>query len=129
MILLNMMSDFKIKQKFTAGSDKIYDGFSRLLLEMANEKVYDRRAAKGRGAALAAEKFARQAEYESADKRDYSEDREYSEAEWVDYEHGMNQKMAEVQEEFNCLGACKGGKGVKGCKCKGKAKGKGVGKG
>ena len=49
MIPLNMMGEIKIKQKYTTGMDKTYEGFSRLLLEMANEKVYDRRAAKGRG--------------------------------------------------------------------------------
>ena len=67
MIRLNMMSDIKIKHKHTAGFDNTYDGFSRLLLEMADEKVCDRCAATGRGDfdmdvdALAAEKAARQA--------------------------------------------------------------------
>ena len=49
MIPLNMMSEIKIKQKYNIGMDKTYKGFSRLHIEMANEKSYDRRASKGRG--------------------------------------------------------------------------------
>ena len=76
------MQDIKIKHTHTTGADKSYEGFSKLLLEMANEKVYDRRAAKSRGEsnmdvdARAAEKSARQAELEAADKNDYGEDGE-----------------------------------------------------
>ena len=41
-------SDIKIKHNYTSGQDKSYEGFSKLLLEMAHEKTYDRRAAKFR---------------------------------------------------------------------------------
>ena len=50
MIPLSMMSEIKIKHKYTSGMDKTYEGFSKLLVEMAYEKNYDRRAAKSRGA-------------------------------------------------------------------------------
>ena len=49
MIPTSMMSEIKIKHKYTSVHDKSYEGFSRLLIEMANERTYDRRAAKGRG--------------------------------------------------------------------------------
>ena len=49
MIPLNVMFEIKIKHKYTTGMDKTYEGFSKLLLEMALQKTYDRRAAKGRG--------------------------------------------------------------------------------
>ena len=101
MIPLSMMSEIKFKHKYTTGMDKIYSGFSRLLLEMADEKAYDRRAAKGRGEndmdldELAAEKLqqqadweARQAELAAADQRDYGNDGahpDYTDAEVVEY--------------------------------------------
>ena len=84
MIHLNMMSEIKIKHKYTSGMDKTYEGFSGLLVEMAYEKNDDRQAAKSRGDtdmdvdALAAEKeegqqrhAARQAELEAEDGKDY----------------------------------------------------------
>ena len=50
MIPLRMMSEIKRKHnKYTSGMDKTYEGFSKLLVEMAYEKNYDRRAAKSRG--------------------------------------------------------------------------------
>ena len=63
MIPTSMMQDINIMHKYMTGSDKSYEGFSRLLIEMANEKTYDRRAAKSCGEndmdldALAAEKL------------------------------------------------------------------------
>ena len=93
--------------------DKTYEGFSKLLVEMAYENNYDKRAAKSRGAndmdvdALASEKAVRQAELQAEDDEDYGEDREYSAAEWLEYE-------SELQEELNWLGSRgKGGKGGK----------------
>ena len=50
---------------------KTYEGFSKLLLEMANEKTYDRRAATGRGEsdmdvdALAAGTLQQQADWQA----------------------------------------------------------------
>ena len=38
MIPLNMLSEIKIKHKYTAGSDKTYAGFPKLLVEVANER-------------------------------------------------------------------------------------------
>ena len=75
------------------------------MLDMASEKVYEPRAAKGRGGsdmdvdAPAAEKAERQqaAPSEPTD-RDHGEDRVYSDAEWVEYE-------AQLQDELNWLGA------------------------
>ena len=108
MIPTNMMSEIKIKHKYTTGPDKSYEGFSRLLIEMANERTYDRRAAKGRGEndmdldALAAEKAelqaAYQAELQAQDDEDYGEEREYSAAEWLEWE-------SQLQEELNWLGS------------------------
>ena len=97
---------------------------------MAYEKNYDRRAAKSRGDtdmdvdALAAEKAEQQdrhAELEAADNRDYGEDVDYTDAEWVEYEKGL-------QDELNWLGARgKQGKGKgKSDRRKGKGKGKDV---
>ena len=89
-IPLNILSEIKIKHKYTSGFDKTYEGFSKLLIEMAHEKHYERRAAKGRGEsdmdvdALAAEKAERQAELQAADDEDYGENQEYTEAEWLD---------------------------------------------
>ena len=129
----SILSEIKIKHKYTQGFDKTYEGFSKLLIEMAHEKHYDRRAAKGRGEsdmdvdALAAEK----AENQAAENEDYDENREYTEAEWLDWE-------SHLQEELNWLGARnkggksgKGGKGRKGDRRKGKGKGRegGGGKG
>ena len=134
MIPTNMLSDLKIKHKYTQGVDKTYEGFSKLLIEMAHEKHYDRRAAKGRGEsdmdvdALAAEKAERQAELQAADDEDYGENQEYTEAEWLDWE-------THLQEELNYLGprqkGGKGGKSRKGDRRKGKGKGRegGGGKG
>ena len=51
--------------------DNTYEGFSKLLLEMAHDKTYDRRAAKGRGEsdmdvdALAAKKLQEEADWEA----------------------------------------------------------------
>ena len=131
----SMMSEIKIKHKYTVGVDKTYEGFSKLLVEMANEKVYDRRAARGRGEsdmdvdALAAEKLQQQADWEAqqrelaaADQRDYCNDGahpDYTDAEWVEYEKGL-------QDELNWLGGRGKGKGKgsnKGDRCKGKGKG------
>ena len=102
MIPLSMMGEIKIKHKYTTGMDKTYEGFSKLLLEMAHEKVYDRRAPKGRGEsdmdvdALAAQKLqqqadwqARQAELAAADGRDFGKDGahpDYTDAEWIAWE-------------------------------------------
>ena len=44
-----MYQDIKLRHKYTVGENKGYEGFSRILVELANEKVYDKRAAKGRG--------------------------------------------------------------------------------
>ena len=49
MMLKDMIPEIKIRHKYTRGGSKGYDGFSRILIQLANEKVYDRRAAKGRG--------------------------------------------------------------------------------
>ena len=132
MIPLNIMSEIKIKHKYTTGMDKTYEGLSKLLVEMAYEKNYDRRAARSRGDtdidvdALAAEKeerqqqhAARQAELEAEDSKDYGEDVDYTDAEWVEYEKGL-------QDELNWLGARgKQGKGKgKSDRRKGKGKGK-----
>ena len=101
--------------------DKTNDVFFKLLLEMAHEKIYDRRTARGRGGsdmdvdALAAEKLQQQADWETkqrelaaADQRDYGSDGaahpKYTDAEWVDYEKGL-------QDELNWLGARGKGKG------------------
>ena len=134
---MNILSEIKIKHKYTSGFDKTYEGFSKLLIEMAHEKHYDRRAAKGRGEsdmdvdALAAEKAEQQAQQDEAEAADYSEDKEYTEAEWLDWE-------SHLQEELNWLGARnkggkngKGGKGRRGDRRKGKGKGRegGGGKG
>ena len=70
---------------------------------MAHEKLHDRRAAKGRGesdmdvAALAAEKAEQQAQQREAEAADYSEDKEYTEAEWLEWE-------AQLRDELNWLG-------------------------
>ena len=134
-----MMSEIKIKHKYTSGMDKTYEGFSKLLVEMAYEKNYDRRAAKSRGDtdmdvdALAAEKEERQQQQHAArqaelEADDYGENVGYTDAEWVEYEKGP-------QDELNWLGA-RGGKQGKGKGKKGKgkdkdrnAKGKGYGGG
>ena len=55
-------------------------------IEMANERVHDVRAGKGRGNdmdvdAIAAKKEQRQAELAAADYRDYGADQEYTEQE------------------------------------------------
>ena len=143
MIILNMMNEMKIKHKYTIGMDKTYEGFSRLLIEMAHEKSYDRRTSKGRGendidvdalaaaaAAATAERRAWHGDYEPED------DAEYSEKDWAEWELEQNKNIAEAQEELNWLGARgKGGKGAKGGKGKGKGGGgkgyggKGGGKG
>jgi len=118
-----MMSEIKIKHKYTQGVDRSYEGFSKLLVEMAYENTYDKRAAKSRGAndmdvdALAAEKAERQAELQRQDDEDeYGECQEYSPAEWLDWE-------TQLQEELNWLGARSKDKGGKGRR-KGKGKGK-----
>ena len=49
MIPKDMIQEIKIRHKCTVGESKGYDGFSRILIELANEKVYDRRAASRRG--------------------------------------------------------------------------------
>ena len=128
-IPLSMMSEIEIKHKYNSGMDKTYEGFSKLLVEMAYEKNYDRRAAKSLGDtdmdvdALAAEKeerqqqhAARQAELEAEDHRDYGEDVEYTAEERVEYEKGL-------QDELNRLGT-RGGKQGKGKGKNGKGKGK-----
>ena len=141
MIPASMMSEIKIKHKYTTGVDKTYEGFSKLLVDMANEKVYDRRAARGRGEsdmdfdALPAEKLqqqeehaARQADLAAADQRNYggeSAHPDYTDAEWVEYEKGL-------QDELSWLGARGKGKGKGGNKGdgrKGKGKGEDFGKG
>ena len=102
MIPLSMMSAIKIKHKYTIGFDKIYEGFSRLLIEKANGKSYGKRASKGRGendidldaltaaAAAAAEKAAWPGEYEPEDDFDYSE------KEWADWEFEQDKKISEA---------------------------------
>ena len=45
-----MLQEIKLWHKYTVGEWKGYGGFSRILIEPANEKVYDGRAAKVRGA-------------------------------------------------------------------------------
>ena len=36
---LNMMSEIKIKHKYTTGMDKTYEGFSKLLIKMLPRKA------------------------------------------------------------------------------------------
>ena len=102
MISLSMMREIKIQPQYTIGFDKTYEGFSRLLIEMANEKSYDKRASKSRSendmdvdalvasAAAAAEKAAWHGEYEP----EY--DAEYSEKEWADWEFEQDKKISEA---------------------------------
>ena len=110
-----MYQDIKLRHKYSIGENKNYDGFSRILIELANEKSYDRRAAKGRGEN---DMDTDLVDPESRQYREAPDDEhpDYTEQEWGDWE-------AELQNELNWLGSRKGGKG------KGKGAGKGKGKG
>ena len=87
MIPTNLMSEIKIKHKYTSGPDKSYEGFSRLLIEM--ERTYDRRAAKGRGEndmdldTLASERAEQQSAPQAEEEDEYGEDRDYSAAKLI----------------------------------------------
>ena len=84
MISASLMQDIKVRHKYAVGEEKLYPGFSKILIEMANGRTYDRQASKGKNDmdvdAIEAEKaarqaaFARQAEYEKADRKDYGKD-------------------------------------------------------
>ena len=113
------IDEVKLKHKYAQGVDKTYAGFTRILIELANEKRYDNRN-KTRGKddmdvdALARQKREDQRqgdddEYGPADE----DDDEYDEEECREYADWL-------QEEISWLGAK--GKGKKG---KGKGKGKG----
>ena len=88
MIPASLMQDIKVRHKYAVGLEKQYPGFSKILIEMAKERTYDRQIAKANNDmdidALAAEKAARQAEYAEADHRDYGEE-EYAPEEWVEW--------------------------------------------
>ena len=49
MIPKDMIQEINIRHNYTVGENKGYEGFSRILIELANEKVHDRRAANVRG--------------------------------------------------------------------------------
>ena len=69
------MQDIKVRHKYAVGEEKQYPGFSKILIEMANERTYDRQIAKGRNDmdvdAIEAEKAAQQAAYTEVDSRDH----------------------------------------------------------
>ena len=96
---------------------------------MANERTYDRQAAKGKNDmdvdAIEAEKAARQAAYEQADRKDYGVE-EYTPEDWVEWEQLQEKRIGEAQDELNFLGQrAKSGKaGKNGVLRKGKAKAK-----
>ena len=112
MIPKNQLDDIKLRHKYAQGEDKTYAGFSRILIELANEKRYEAKHVRGKDDmdvdALGSEH--RTQEYP-----------EYTETDAVEYETWL-------QEELNWLGA-KGkgkGKGGKGGGSKGAGKGAGV---
>ena len=115
-----MYQDIKLRYKYNIGKNKNYDGFSRIFIELANEKSYDRRAAKGRGENdMDTDLVEREAPMRNEPRDEHPD---YTEQEWVDWE-------AELQEELNWVGTRKGGKGNgKGARENGKGKGK-AGKG
>ena len=47
MIPASLMQDIKVRHKYAVGEEKQYPGFSKILIEMANERTYDRQIAKG----------------------------------------------------------------------------------
>ena len=104
----------KISHKYTVGDSKGYEGFSRILIELANEKVHDKRADKVRGV-NDIDTDAVDTEVSHLEHPDYAE-KENSEQEFMGYE-------AKFQGELNWLGTCK----IKGQGGKGNGKGSGKG--
>ena len=120
MIPEDMCQDIKFRHNYAVGENKGYENFSRILIELANEKVYDKRAAKCRGENDSDTDLV---DSETRQFREAPNDEhpDHTEQEWIDLE-------AELQEELNWLSARKGkGKG-KGAREKGKGRGK-TGKG
>ena len=92
-----MLQEINLRHKYTFGESKNYDGFARILIELANE--YDSRAAEVRGANDMDTDVA-DAESKRPEHPDYVE-KEYTEQEYIGYE-------AQLQEELICLGARRG---------------------
>ena len=84
----NLLADIKLRHKYTTGDAKLYDGVSRILIELVNERVYDSRAAKVWGA------NDMDVDPVDADSKhpDYAE-KEYTEQEYVDYETKFQEEL------------------------------------
>ena len=95
--------EIQVRHKFATPEEKTYDRFSRMLIEMAGERIYEFNRSRGK-------------DDMDVDPVDLDE-AEYSEKEWEEWN---SQRQSELEEELSWLGTKGKGKGSKGNKGKGK---------
>lgn len=98
--------EIQVRHKFATAEEKTYDRFSRMLIEMAGERIYEFNRSRGK-------------DDMDVDPVDPDDEPEYNEKEWEEW---TAQCQTEIEEELNWLGAKGKGKGNKGNKGKGKGK-------
>ena len=112
MIPADKHDEYKMRHRAAPPQDKAYLPFSRLLIELAQEKRYDTMARKNPDdmeLCLAD----RQEQNEKSSEKPTAYDQDYSNEDWDAYELDLNQKNEKIQEELNWLGSQRkgGGKG------------------
>ena len=111
--------DIKLRHRYTLPQDKGYQSFSRVLIELANEKAYESHL-KGKGSD--------DMDLDAADPHDGQKYTAQEWAEWAEWMASDEYEKEEPQEDLDYLGKG-GGKGGKGKGKKGKGGKSGKGKG